>query len=83
MSADIRIERNANGYEVTALDPKIKEENEQEDSKWKNPHVSYQFETAEQVTKFIEEIIDDALPGESYSQAFAREAKAAKEAQNG
>lgn len=80
----IRINRERNGYSVHATDPEIEKQNNMREGKggsdrpWKDPHVEFQFDTKEQVLKFVEKAMDIALPEDEYSSAFD---KIAKEAQ--
>jgi len=80
----IRIEREREGYKVTATDPKIEEANRARDSKdgpsgpWKDPSVEYIFDTKDQTLTFIEKAMDIALPADEYSSAFDKFAKDAK-----
>lgn len=81
MSYDsIRISRERNGFEVCVTDPEIAKKNREDKGPWMDADASYQFETKEQALKFIESVIDKALPPDEYSAAFD---KAAKEALNG
>lgn len=81
----IRIERLQNGYNVRITDPEIvKQNNKRNESKgdgccapWKDPQVTYAFSTKEEVSKFVIDNIDKALPVDEYSSTFD---KAAKEA---
>lgn len=80
----IRIKRHQNGYTVYITDPAKVKANQERDRKsdgacapWQDPEVSYAFSTSKEVTDFITENIDKALPVDEYSSTFD---KAAKEA---
>lgn len=90
MSYDcIRIERNRDGFEVRVTDPEIVKANKAREKKlgdssemsspWRDPNVEYQFDTKEEVLKFVEKAMDIALPADEYSTSFD---KIAKEAQS-
>ena len=73
--ACIRIEREGDGYEVTVTDPAISKANDTDKGGWKDPNVEYHFDTWAMVTKFLDKVVDKALPADEYSQAFAAAAK--------
>lgn len=82
----IRIERERNGFEVRCTDPAIQKQNEARNkssggdmvcSPWKDPEVSFQFDTKEQVLKFIDSAMDLALPADTYTSEFDKLAKEA------
>lgn len=83
----IRIERERKGFCVKATDPAIEKANRERSksgdgdccapSEWKDPQVEYDFETKEQVMKFLESAIDIALPEDTYTSEFDKLAKEA------
>lgn len=78
----IRIERERGGYEVSCTDPAIQKQNESRKGgdgpcEWKDPQVEFQFETKEQVLKFLEGAMDIALPADTYTSTFDKLAKEA------
>lgn len=78
----IRIERERGGYEVYCTDPAIQKQNDSRKggdgpSEWKDPNVEFQFETKEQVLKFLESAMDIALPVDTYTSTFDKLAKEA------
>lgn len=86
----IRIERDRDGFSVTVNDPEIEAANNKRNSKddgpytpWQDPSQEYNFETKEQVLAFIEKAMDIALPTDTYSSAFDKLAKQAKEVDDG
>lgn len=83
----IRIERERNGFSVSASDPAIVEANNKRDTKgysgpseWKDPNVEFQFDTKEQVLAFLTKAMDIALPADEYTSAFDNLAKEALKA---
>lgn len=82
----IRIERERNGFSVSASDPAIIAENEKRREgdgpcpPWKDPNVEFQFDTKEQVLAFLTKAMDIALPTDEYSSAFDKLAKEAMKA---
>jgi hypothetical protein len=62
--ACIRIERDQNGYSVTATDPKIAEANRKQSPStvWVDPEREYQFKTCEDACEFVKTIAEKALP---------------------
>jgi hypothetical protein len=83
----IRIERERNGFSVSASDPAIVEANNKRNGKgydgpseWKDPNVEFQFDTKAQVLAFLEKAMDIALPADEYSSAFDKLAKEALKA---
>lgn len=71
----IRIERVQNGYEVSAIDPKVRAENDKPNSKWIDPERQYVFKTIQEVNAFVEKIEKIALPlvpnpPDSFAAAF-------------
>jgi hypothetical protein len=84
---DISIQKHQNGYTVRITDPAlVKSNRERKDSKsdgccvseWKDPQVSYAFTTRDEVTDFIKNNIDKALPVDEYSSTFDKAVKEAK-----
>ena len=80
--SSIRIERERGGFEVSCTDPAIQKQNDARkgsDSpcEWKDPDVEFQFETKEQVLKFLDGAIDLALPVDTYTSTFDKLAKEA------
>ena len=79
----IRIEREREGFEVSCTDPQIVKQNDsRKDSdgctrEWRDPNVEFQFETKEQVLKFLESAMDIALPADEYTSTFDKLAKEA------
>lgn len=74
----IRIERTSGGFEVSATDPKIAEENAKPNSKWRDSCRKYPFKTVAEVTAFIGKIAATALPLEdSPPDPFAKAFEAA------
>lgn len=79
----IRIERLQNGYNVRITDPEIVKANQERDKKskdgccapWRDPQVTYAFTTKEEVSKFVIDNIDKALPNDEYSSTFDKAAK--------
>ncbi len=81
---DIRIQRHQNGFTVRITDPKIVKANRERDkvrssrssdsccpsTEWRDPQVSYAFTTREEVSAFIKENIDKALPTDEFSSSF-------------
>lgn len=77
---DIRIQRHQNGYTVRITDPaKVKANRERDKnrgkdgccvSEWQDPQVSYAFTTRDEVTTFIKDNIDKALPDDEFSSTF-------------
>lgn len=82
----IRIERERNGFSVSATDPAIAAENDKRceggstSQPWKDPSVEFQFDTKEQVLAFLTKAMDIALPADEYSSAFDKLAKEALKA---
>lgn len=84
----IRIEREREGFRVRVTDPAIEKANRARDNAksgdtisstpWRDPNVEFEFETKEQVLKFIESAMDIALPKDTYSTTFDKLAKEAK-----
>lgn len=72
MSHDIcKIERCANGYEVSMCDPKIVESNKKMKSgPWKDPEVCYVFKSIKEVLKFLKDNLEKALPLDEYASTF-------------
>ncbi len=79
----IRIERERNKFCVRATDPEIEKRNRMRDKSgnmdqpWVDPCVEFNFDTKEQVLKFVEKAMDIALPEDTYSSAFDKLAKEA------
>lgn len=73
-----KIERLANGFEVTVADPKIVAANKNRDSgpsktytPWKDPKVSYAFTTVDDVLAFLKSNLEKALPmNDEYGSSF-------------
>lgn len=83
----IRIERERNGFSVSATDPAIQKQNEVRDKSgdgpcapWKDPNVEFQFDTKAQVMAFLDKAMDVALPADEYSSTFDKLAKEAMKA---
>jgi hypothetical protein len=88
---DIRIQRHQNGYTVRITDPAIVKANKARDeerrkarngggdccpsSEWRDPQVSYAFTTREEVSQFIKDNIDKALPVDEFSSSFDKAVK--------
>lgn len=72
----VRIERAANGYTVSADDPKIVAANKKRDNSkgpyepYQDPSKEYVFKTMKEVTTFLEKNLDKALPADEYSSSF-------------
>ncbi len=81
---DIRIQRHQNGFTVRITDPAIVKANRERDkqrsskssgeccpsTEWRDPQVSYAFTTRDEVSTFIKENIDKALPVDEFSSSF-------------
>ena len=67
---DVRIERLANGYEVTLRDPKIVKENAKPNSKYRNSTREYVFKTLPELLAFLKKNLDKALPPDEFGSAF-------------
>lgn len=61
----IRIERDQNGFTVSATDPKIAEENQKPNSKWRDTERRYNFADIAGAARFIERIAEKAMPLET------------------
>lgn len=74
----LRIDKLANGYEVSIADPKILAENEKPRTNYKSPWVEYAFTTGDEVISFVKGHLGSLKPepdGETlYGQEFARQA---------
>jgi hypothetical protein len=70
--SSLRIERAANGYVVTARDPKIEKANQSENHKgpWRDPEREFIFDTLDKTLAWVKANIDKALPDDDYSSAF-------------
>lgn len=76
--ASIRIERqNSGGFEVSLTDPEIDARNRNSKEDWQDPCVEYSFKTWDEVSTFLDKVVDKALPADEYGSTFD---KAAKEA---
>jgi hypothetical protein len=87
---DIRIQRHQNGFTVRITDPKIVKANRERDkarsaksdccpaTEWRDPQVSYAFTTREEVSQFIKDNIDKALPVDEFSSSFDQAVKDTK-----
>ena len=64
-----RIERLKNGYEVELKDPKLVKANRGPGA-YRDPMVSYAFNTVEDVLKFLKKNLDKALPDDEFSSSF-------------
>lgn len=82
MSRSIRIEKMANGYEVECDDPTIVAENAKPKSNWRDPSVSFAFETIEGVCEFLKKHADTIFPEDNFDSAFAKAVKDAKAAKD-
>lgn len=67
-----KIERLANGYEVSMADPKIVETNKSGKTPWKDPEVCYVFKSVKEVLKFLKEHLETALPLDEYASTFSQ-----------
>lgn len=65
-----RIERAANGYEVSLTDPKIAKENRSSKGGWRDPNIKYVFEDIGDVLAFLKTNLDKALMKDEYSSTF-------------
>lgn len=72
MSACVRIERMANGYEVEINDPKIVAENQKPNSRWRDPQVSFSFNKIEDLLEFLKKSLEKALPLDEFESAFIK-----------
>ena len=73
-----RIEKSGNGWEVEMRDPKIADANSKTDAKWRDPWVSYNFSTLEELTAFLLKALPVAVPKEDeFTSSFDKFAKAA------
>lgn len=70
-----RIERAENGYEVEVTDPEIVKQNNEKDSSYKNPNVSYVFEDIDGVLKFLKANLDKTLPASEFDTSFKKALK--------
>lgn len=75
MGSNICIERAKNGYEVEMTDPEIVKANNAPSKNgkytpYKDPKVSYVFQTKDAMLKFISDNIDKALPMDEYENSF-------------
>lgn len=74
-----KIKRLANGYEVEIRDPEIVKANRDTSSKpskpWRDPEVGYVFKTIGEVTVFLNNNLEKALPLDEYSSTFDVAAK--------
>lgn len=79
----LRVDKLANGFEVSICDPKIVAENDKPKSNYKDPWVEYAFTTAAEVKEFIALHLDSLKPepdaATQYGQEFARQAASAGE----
>lgn len=66
----VRIEKIANGYEVTLTDPAIVKANSKANSKWRDPSREYAFKTVKEVLAFLDKHLDSALPADDYESSF-------------
>jgi len=77
----LRVEKLANGFEVSICDPKINEANAKPKSNWQSPWVEYAFTTAAEVITFITAHLESLKPEPDdeaqYGQEFARQAASA------
>jgi hypothetical protein len=64
----------ANGYEVEMKDPKIVKENQKPmkdgPTSYRDPYVSYVFQTSDEVLAFLKKNLDKALPDDEYETSF-------------
>lgn len=67
-----KIERLANGYEVSMADPKIVEQNQKGKGVWKDPEVCYVFKSTKEVLAFLKQHLDTALPLDEYEDTFSK-----------
>jgi hypothetical protein len=81
----LRVEKLANGYEVSIADPKIMAENEKEKKEYhyKSPWVEYAFTSAPEVVEFVKQHLESLRPEKGgaalYGQDFAEAAMKAEE----
>lgn len=73
----IRIERLANGWSVRMTDPKIVAANNKRSEKgaytpYRDPEVTFAFDDAKGVMKFLEANLEKALPTDEYDTSFAK-----------
>lgn len=75
----LRVDKLANGYEVSIADPKIIAENEKPKGGYKDPWVEYAFSTAPEALAFISAHLESLTPepdGETlYGQEFIKQAQ--------
>lgn len=76
-----RIERAANGFTVTLRDPEIVKQNRASDGPskrpmpYRDPNVSYVFDSVEKVLTFLEKSLAKALPLDEYTTTFTKALK--------
>ena len=73
MRCNICIERAKNGYEVEMTDPEIAKANAKPSkgyTPYKDPKVSYVFQTKDAMLAFISANVDKALPMDDYETSF-------------
>lgn len=79
----LRVEKLANGYEVSIADPEIMAENEKPKGNYKSPWVEYAFTTAPEVVEFVKQHLESLKPEKGgaalYGQDFAEQAAKAEE----
>lgn len=70
-----RIERAENGFSVEMCDPAIKKRNDDSDGDYKDPYVTFVFKTTAEVTAFLDENLDAAMPMDDFATSFTEAAK--------
>lgn len=79
MSCCVKIERIANGYEVSFQDPDIQAANSKAMGKpgmaWRDPEVEMAFKTTDEVMSFLGAHLEKLTASESYDSAFAKALK--------
>ena len=77
MDCRISITREGDRFEVCVSDPEIVKANADPQAHWQDPENEYTFDTWKQVSAFLDEIADKALPVTEYNRAFAQAAEEA------
>lgn len=81
----VMVKRLANGYNITAKDPKIVAANKKRDAEpydskkgrepYRDPEKTYTFKNLKEVTDWLTANLETALPKDTYESAFDKAAK--------